>query len=126
MRKNFNLLLALGSISLFLFSVQSVSSQTDQSTDQSLIYHWSFDKPVEKGIESYTGNFAQVPGVHGTALKFDGFTSFIERKLNNAKKATGAITVESWIALAAYPWAWSPIADCSQDELTGFFFGINN
>ncbi len=126
MRKNFNLLLALGSLSLFLFSVQSVSSQTDQSTDQSLVYHWSFNKPPEKGTDSFTGNFAQVSGVHGTALKFDGFTAFIERKLNNVKKPVGAITVESWLALAAYPWAWSPIADCSQDELTGFFFGINN
>ena len=60
------------------------------------------------------------------ALKFDGFTTFIERKLSNAQKPDGALTVESWIALAAYPWAWSPIADCSQDELTGFFFGISN
>jgi hypothetical protein len=62
----------------------------------------------------------------GGSLKFDGFTACIERPLKNAKRSDLAVTVEAWIALASYPWAWSPIADCSQDELTGFFFGINN
>lgn len=117
---------ALSSLYLFLFPFQSVSPQTAQKSDPDLIYEWSFDKPVEKGPDSYSGNFETVAGVHDKALKFDGFTTYIERKLNNAKKATGAMTVEAWIALAAYPWAWSPIVDCSQDELTGFFFGINN
>ncbi len=126
MKSKINRLVALGSLSLLLLSVQSALSQTDQSTDPGLVYHWSFNKPPEKGTDSFIGSLESVSGVHGTALKFDGFTAFIERKLNNVKKPVGAITVESWIALAAYPWAWSPIADCSQDELTGFFFGINN
>jgi hypothetical protein len=60
------------------------------------------------------------------ALKFDGFTTYIEKNLNNAQISDGPLTVEAWIALDSYPWAWSPVADCSQDELSGFFFGINN
>lgn len=101
------------------------SAQIDQPADSGLVYHWSFNKPLEKGTDTFTGNFESVKGVHGMALKFDGFTTCIERKLSNVERPDGAITVESWLALAAYPWDWSPIADCSQDELTGFFFGIN-
>jgi len=126
MKMNVKWLPALASLFLPLSTVQSASSQTDQSSDPGLVYHWSFDKSLEKGSDSFTGSFEWVSGVHGMALKFDGFTTCIERTLNSAHKPDGALTVEAWIALAAYPWAWSPIADCSQDELTGFFFGINN
>ena len=116
-----NWLVTLGSVCQLLLFAQSASSQTPQTADPGLVYYWSFDKPLEKGTDSFIGNLEGVPGVHGMALKFDGFTTCIERKLNNVKKPVGALTVESWIALAAYPWAWSPIVDCSQDELTGFF-----
>lgn len=119
-------LAALGSSFLLLSPVKTAFSQTVQPDEQGLVYQWTFNRPLEKGPDSFTGNFEGVPGVHGLALKFDGFTTLIERTLNNAQKPDGALTVESWIALAAYPWAWSPIADCSQDELTGFFFGVNN
>jgi hypothetical protein len=114
------------SIYLLSASVPHVFSQTDQQIDSHMVFHWSFDKPMEKGADTFIGNLESVPGVRGTALKFDGFTGCIERPLKNAKRSDLALTVEAWIALAAYPWAWSPIADCSQDELTGFFFGINN
>lgn len=118
-------LASIGICYLLLTVNPSAFSQTAQPVDPHLLFHWSFDKPLQKGQDKYTGNFDSVPGVHGTALKFDGFTTFIERKLSPEKRTYAAFTVEAWIALAAYPWAWSPIADCSQDELTGFFFGIN-
>ncbi len=123
---NLKRLAAAGSFFMLLSSLQLALPQEDQTADPHLVYHWSFDKPLEKGANLFTGNLEGVPGVKGMALKFDGFTSFIERKLVNEKKTYGALTVEAWITLAAYPWDWSPIADCSQDELTGFFFGINN
>ncbi len=33
--------------------------------------------------------------------------------------------LKSWIALASYPWFWSPVIDCSYPEIKGFFFGID-
>jgi hypothetical protein len=32
--------------------------------------------------------------------------------------------VESWVALAAYPWNWAPIVDHERDEHAGYYFGI--
>ncbi len=126
MKLNVKLLVAIGFLYCLLCPGTFVLSQTNQPDDHGLLFHWTFDKPPEKGPDSYTGSFEEVTGVHGMALKFDGFTSYIERALKNFQEPDGPLTVESWIALASYPWAWSPIADCSQDELTGFFFGINN
>jgi hypothetical protein len=119
-------LVALGPLFFLMFSVSSVLSQTNGSTDPGLVCQWTFDEALDKEPDGYTGSLEGVPGVRGRALKFDGHTAFIERKLGNASRPDGALTVESWIALASYPWNWSPIADCSRDELAGFFFGINN
>jgi len=33
--------------------------------------------------------------------------------------------VESWVALASYPWSWAPVIDCTYPEGIGFFFGID-
>ena len=104
----------------------NLSAQNNGSKDPGPVYHWSFDKPADKGPDTFNGNIQPVQGVRGMAVKFDGFTGYIGRKINNPQRNAGAVTVESWIALAAYPWAWSPIVDCSQDEITGFFLGINN
>ena len=116
-------LVALGPLCLLAFFVPPVLSQP---ADPGLVCHWTFDGAPDKQQDEYAGSLEGVPGVHGRALKFDGHTAFIERTLGNAGRFDGAFTVESWIALASYPWNWSPIADCSRNELTGFFFGINN
>jgi hypothetical protein len=46
-------------------------------------------------------------GVSGTALQFDGWTSQVQvdRDIEN----TGSITLDAWIAIAAYPWNTCPI-----------------
>jgi hypothetical protein len=65
-----------------------------------------------------------VPGVSGNAIKLDGFRTYIKRDRYNMNDLKGGFSVEAWIALASYPWSWSPILDCSYDRLKGFFFGI--
>ena len=126
MKINVKWLAALVTFYLLLDPGEFVLSQANQSADQGLVFNWTFNQSSEKGPDSYTGNFEEVTGVHGMALKFDGFTTYIEKELSNVQITDGPLTVEAWIALASYPWDWSPIADCSRDELTGFFFGINN
>lgn len=37
-----------------------------------------------------------------------------------------SITVEAWIALAAYPWNWAPILTVGNYKITGFYFGVDS
>ena len=105
---------------------QSGSSETEK------ICWWSFDKDSENSAldeigqkkDSVYGSVDYVPGVSGKAIKLDGFRSYVKREQNSARPA-GAFTVESWIALASYPWSWAPVIDCSYERIKGFFFGID-
>ncbi|MCD6374568.1 MAG: LamG domain-containing protein [Caldisericaceae bacterium] len=74
-----------------------------------------------------------VPGVSGTAIKFDGFSSFIEGVPELFTKdeeiiddLSNEISVEAWVALGAYPWNWAPIISLGRFGITGFYFGINS
>ena len=121
-----NRLLALGPLLFALLAVPTALSQTAPAADPGLVCHWSFDGAPDKRVDAYTGNLEGVAGVRGQALKFDGYTAYVERTLGAARRFDGALTVEAWVALATYPWNWSPIVDGSHNELTGFFFGINH
>jgi hypothetical protein len=55
-------------------------------------------------------------GVSGTALQFDGYYSNIELPADNAPKPKDAMTIESWVALGAYPWSDVPIVQQIYDE----------
>ncbi|MCP4452135.1 MAG: LamG domain-containing protein [Planctomycetes bacterium] len=97
------------------------------------IYWWSFDQDGEKSVldqiqkkkDPVYGNHAYVPGVQGKAIKLDGFRTYIRRDRDGSEPPAGAFTVESWIALASYPWSWSPVVDCSTPKIKGFFLGVD-
>jgi hypothetical protein len=84
------------------------------------------------------GLAALVPGVSGTAMKFDGFSTYVQgvpippRKdgTNEGGRQNFSVprsfTVEAWIALAAYPWNWTPILTIGHHKITGFYFGIDS
>ena len=106
MKLNVKLLVAIGFLYCLLCPGTFVLSQTNQPDDHGLLFHWTFDKPPEKGPDSYTGSFEEVTGVHGMALKFDGFTALYRTDTQQCpENPMGPLTVESWIALASYPWA---------------------
>jgi len=94
---------------------------------------WSFDRDqgniavdsITQDQDSIRGNFKYVPGVSGKALKFDGFTAVIEREAEKSPRITGAISVEAWVALAAYPWNWCPVASQKDEQQRGYFFGVD-
>ena len=94
---------------------------------------WSFDEDSENSVLDQSrqvkdlvyGNHAYVPGIHGKAIKLDGFRTYIKRDHYNSAKPAAAFTVESWVALASYPWSWSPVVDCSYPKIKGFFLGID-
>jgi len=77
-----------------------------------------------------------VPGVIGKALRFDGYTGYIDhgrvrgrRRFPGVPKVSGTFSIEAWIALGAYPKHWCPIVDNQRDinegYFNGYFFGVD-
>jgi len=93
---------------------------------------WSFDH-VEAGhvaddadhsIDTVSGQYSTPPGIAGNALKFDGYTTVVSRKAAGAPVITDAMTIEAWVALAAYPWNWTPVVDDAEVGVRGYAFEV--
>jgi predicted nucleic acid-binding Zn-ribbon protein len=71
--------------------------------------------------------FKIVAGVSGNAIKLDGNTSYIvrDRDAADAPEVCGELSVEAWVALAAYPTNWCPVVDHSTLGEAGYFLGID-
>jgi len=95
---------------------------------------WKFDQAKEgKVLESVGGGenavagfFKLVKGASGSAINFDGLSSYIVVESAKAPKISGAFTVEAWVALGAYPLNWCTVAGQHEGEKSGFFFGISD
>lgn len=143
-----------GLIAMFAVAATAVVGKAD---DQPLLY-WSFDdrQPTEwhygekplaldtKELVTGTdceieGLVSYVPGVSGNAIKFDGFSTYVdgapkspavggdssERRQEHIELPK-SITVEAWVALAAYPWNWAPILTTGKYKISGFYFGVDS
>jgi len=76
-----------------------------------------------------------VPGVIGNAVLLDGYTAYMELKEDwdendelvgdHIPNVKGDFTIESWIALGAYPKNLCPILDNRQDEAEGYYNGYS-
>jgi len=66
------------------------------------------------------GNWWRREGVSGAGLKSDDYTTRIVRKAPKAPRLSSALTVEAWVALAAYPWNWAPVAAQAREPREGF------
>ena len=94
---------------------------------------WSFDETTGRvtrdsasGTEDKVeGFFKYLPGVSGTGLRFDGYTTSVTREAKKAPKLHDAFTVEAWIALNTYPWNLAPVVDHEMAQQVGYFFGID-
>jgi len=101
--------------------------------DDSLVAWWSFEKSEKQGVvtdragkieDTLAGVADFVRGVKGTALNFDGYTTRIIRKAENAPAIGDEFTIEAWIALGAYPWNWCPVVGQCKDDEAGYRFAI--
>jgi hypothetical protein len=66
-------------------------------------------------------------GVSGTALAFDGWTSEVTVQEVKPGTPSKGITLDAWIAIAAYPWSYCPIVqqgDVIRDG-SGWFLGLD-
>ncbi len=67
--------------------------------------------PVEGHAAHWRG------GVSGRALMMDGWTSQVQMPTDLAQQVDGRISLDAWIAIAAYPWNTCPIVQ--QIDLSG-------
>jgi Concanavalin A-like lectin/glucanases superfamily len=142
---------------IFLLIILIMPSTKCQISDNGILLWWKFDD--KKEIQNTTAirlneenNFTKeeingdlykivglskyVPGVKGTALKFDGFSSYIEgvprglleknKNGDNNIEMPRQMSVEAWISLGAYPWNWAPILTIGKYMITGFYLGIDS
>jgi hypothetical protein len=94
---------------------------------------WTFDQVQGNLAHDCAGNrddaiqglWRSVPGVAGKAVEFDGYTTHICRGAKAVPRLGNAFTVSAWVALNNYPWNWLPVADQSDGEEVGYFFGID-
>ncbi len=91
------------------------------------VVRWSFDEGegrttvevvsgANSAIEGHGAIWRQ--GVSGHALMFDGYSSGIRLAAAKAPKLDKSVTLEAWIAIAAYPWNLCPVVQ-QGDVLTG-------
>jgi hypothetical protein len=118
----------------FHFTIAQETEKSQNKEDRNkVIGHWSFDNDIPGYVlnsttgnkDSIYGRNEYVKGVKGNALSFDGFRTYIKTKGTDHHLLQNEFTVEAWIAPAMYPWSESPVFDCSDQQMRGFFFGID-
>jgi hypothetical protein len=93
---------------------------------------WKFDDKTAidsagKVTDAIEGNYKFMPeGVRGDCLRFDGFTTLLRRKAAKVPDLTRGFTFQGWVALAAYPWNWTPLLAQRDGETRGYSFGIDS
>jgi hypothetical protein len=114
---------------MFLFPPLMVAGQG--SGDEPAAW-WRFDRvnsssaydSASKLEDVIEGNFKRPSGVAGASLKLDGYSACIVRGAAQAPKLSGSFTIESWVALGAYPWNWCPIVSQSKAQKDGYCLAI--
>jgi len=114
---------------LLIITMATLVSTAALAANEGTAAWWKFDgTPTDSAanIEDALNGYADyVEGVSGKCLKFDGFTTYLKRKADDAPKLSNSFTIEAWVALQVYPWNWTAIADQEKDHEQGYFFGID-
>lgn len=103
---------------LFFTFFQSLSGQSE-------IFLQSFDGDNQQAEStSIIGYAKQIEGVSGTALLFDGYTSYFKQDQFGIN-LPDEFTINAWAVLSAYPWFRCPVFDLRADEKEGLLFSVN-
>ncbi|MDB6092792.1 MAG: hypothetical protein JWM32_354, partial [Verrucomicrobia bacterium] len=123
------------------------------AANASAVAQWSFEDPtaalardsIANRYDAISGFAKRSPGVHGHALRLDGYTTAVIRPAAQAPQLSGSVTFEAWIALEAYPWGlcaivnqadqpdmavinqqgMAPTLTPEKDPSAGYFFGLD-
>lgn len=89
---------------------------------------WSFDavRSADQSPDVLQGNFEWGKGVSGKAGRFDGFTTKVVCKAEQADQLGPCFTIEAWIAAQEFSLNQTAIINCENERKTGYFFGIDN
>jgi len=109
------------------------ASASTEKEQEGLLAWWRFDEDagrtvrdgVTRSADPLSGNYRFVAGVQGKGLKCDGFTTAVTRKADAAPRLGDAFTIESWVAVQAYPWGWCPVVGQRENRSAGYFFGLD-
>ncbi len=93
---------------------------------------WAFDEQHGNTVRDRATGVVDVvrghaywrAGVSGSGLKFDDFTTQVVRQAAKAPRVSSGLTVQAWIAVAAYPWNWAPIVSQASEPRAGYYFGV--
>ena len=119
--------LKLGCAGLLLFPAFIAQAR---ASDQPVAC-WSFDaqSPLDSAsdiTDTLEGHSKFLPeGVRGGCLRFDGFTTLLRRKADQAPLLPHGFTLQAWVALAAYSWNWTPILAQRDADTRGYSFGFD-
>ena len=93
---------------------------------------WKFNEGAgDKTAELLTGESSPIKGpmaywrkgMSGTALAFDGYNTTVRVPVEKIPLGANGLTVEASVALAAYPWNWSPVIQLGENE--NVYLGID-
>jgi len=93
---------------------------------------WKFDawtalESVSGTTNELEGNYKFMPeGVRGGCLRFDGFTTLLRCKAAQVPALSKGLTLQAWVAMAAYSWNWTPLIAQRDGETRGYSFGIDS
>jgi len=120
-------------LSALLLAASAAGFSPARAPQPGPVARWNFDDASAGAVvvdaasgakDAIRGHFKYAPGVSGTALRFDGYTTCLVRKARQAPRLADEFTVEAWVAPAALPWGWCPVLSQEANGLSGFSFGV--
>jgi sucrose-6-phosphate hydrolase SacC (GH32 family) len=97
---------------------------------------WRFDQRAgartlesARGLLDVVSNRGNSPewtcGASGSALRFDGYSTWLSHPASLAPRLTNALTLEVWVAVDSYPVSDAAFVNQQSYPSAGYFFGLN-
>jgi concanavalin A-like lectin/glucanase superfamily protein len=117
----------------FLLATAMFLAAAAAAQNDGLVAWWKFNEgtgnivadSVSGQHDALLNHYQWAKGVSEGGLKFDGFTTVIERAANDVPKLDAQFSIEAWVAIQSYPWNWVAIVDQERDHHSGYYFGID-